>query len=122
MNLLQKPKVILAMVCISGALFGGGIILFALDTNNARRDLCASIDADHNRERADIIAGHKVLYHPPFNALAPTAEAQQKAYDITKHRYESVRKTRPPFCDQYGSNPVKPFPTIESFRHDLHPH
>lgn len=85
--------------------------------SNGRAQLCHAIDGDHNRERARLIAGEKLLYAiPSFKVLVSTPDAERAAYDKARHDYYEVRKTRPPFCD-FVPNPVKPFPSLKEFRH-----
>lgn len=85
-------------------------------TQRARTELCQSIDADHNRQRDDIINGQRILYRvPAFRVLVVTPNAERAAYEQARHKYDAIRRTRPDFCRAIP-NPVKPFPPLQYFR------
>lgn len=120
---------LVATVLIAASLaFGGAVAL--VSTNNTgtldqiqiqgkknRGELCEFIDSEHNRLRADIVRGERLLYQvPAFRVLVASPVAEVAAYDLAKNKYESVRASRPSFCDGLRRNDVPPFPSLQEFK------
>jgi hypothetical protein len=121
-NRIREHSWIVVTVLCFAAIGYSHMVSQRADTNikknqtTGRMELCKAIDGDHNRERARILAGQKLIYRvASFRVLVNTPEAERAAYDKAKHDYGEVRKTRPPFCRAYP-NPVKKFPPISEFR------
>lgn len=111
---LAATVFVAALLAFAGSL---AIILLSREqvSQQNRSALCVYVDADHNRERADIVRNEQLLYTvPEFKALINSPKAEAVAYVRAKQRYVQVRSTRPSFCAR--SNPVPPFPSLRTFQ------
>lgn len=89
----------------------------AAATRSGRIELCRSIDADHNRQRAEIVTNTGLIYTvKEFHVLIPTPASERVAYENARKRYYSIRKSRPSFCAALVSNSVPPFPPLQHFQ------
>jgi hypothetical protein len=116
-----NAKLAFGIVVMLVALIFSGLAFVLAVGNNADRlqDLCAFVDAEHNKTRADIVRGERELYAvyaKNFSSFIDTPEKRRQIHKANERNYMEVRETRPGYCADVRENPVKPYPPLSELR------